>query len=161
MIRKTRTQSERTTNRLGVIRNTNFRTTIKHGTRKSGISEILGYTVGVPRFFEMGREIQTSTEGCGSGNSARRNYPFNLEMLQLADLGLGKLEARTVSNRAAYAALTVGFFSLLRVSEMENMRMRDVKLDRLKGCMYMDVFLTGSKTDQYNQGGRNRLMAIG
>ena len=35
---------------------------------------------------------------------------------------------------------------------MENMRMRDAKLDRPDGCMYMDIFLVGSKTDQYNQG---------
>lgn len=38
--------------------------------------------------------------------------------------------------------------------------MRDVTLDRKEGRMYMDAFLIGRKTDQYNQGGGKRLMEV-
>ena len=85
----------------------------------------------------------------------KRNYPFNLELIHLADIGLGSIEERTMSNKAVYSAMTMGFFFLFRASEMENLRMCDVTLDRQEGCMYLDAFLVGSKTDQYNQGTGN------
>ena len=44
---------------------------------------------------------------------------------------------------------------------MEGLWMCDVNLDRREVCVYLDVFLAGRKTYQYNQGDRKSLMGIG
>ena len=80
--------------------------------------------------------------------------------MRLTDLGIGATETHTANNRAISSEMIMGFFFLLRVSEMVKLRMRDIKLDRMDGCMYLDLFLTGSKTDQYNQGDHKRLVEI-
>ena len=84
----------------------------------------------------------------------KRNRPFNLELLHLTDIELGPVEGRIKEGNAIYASLAMCFAFLFRMGEMENLRMRDVSLGRKEGCVYLDVFLTGGKTDQYNQGDR-------
>ena len=69
-------------------------------------------------------------ESVSRRNVVKRNYPFNLELLRLTDIGLGPIEERSANDKAVYSALTMGFFFMFRVSEMEGLGMCDVNLDR-------------------------------
>ena len=57
----------------------------------------------------MDRKVQTSTEERGPKNAVKRNCPCNLELLRLADIGLGEMDRRTVRNKAVYSELAACF----------------------------------------------------
>ena len=133
------------------------------GTTRSKVSAIRYWDIfpGYPDFAKWSGRYKQVLKSISRKDAANRNYPFNLELLHLADLELGTVEERSKENKAIYATLKMGFFFLFRMKEMENLRMRDVRLGRKDGCAFLDAFLVGSKTDQYNQGDRKRLMEIG
>ena len=116
---------------------------------------------GFPDFPKWDGRYKQVLRSVARKNTIKRNYPFNLELLRLTDIDLGPIEERSAHDKAVYDALTMGFFFLFRASEMEGLRMCDVNLDRQDGIVHLNVFLTGSKTDQYNQGDSKRLMEIG
>ena len=133
------------------------------GTIRSKISAIRYWNIlsGYPDFAKWSGRYKQVLKSITRKDAVKRNYPFNLELLHLADLELGTAGERIKENKAIYATLAMGFFFLFRMKEMENLRMCDVSLGRKDGCTFLDVFLVGSKTDQYNQGDRKRLMEIG
>ena len=100
---------------------------------------------------------------------ARRNYPFNLELTNWiysdfgSPIGLDSFGGGT-DNSVKFelcAAMTIGFFFLLRVSELENLRMRDIRISTENNQSFLTLFLEGSKTDRYNQGDFKRLGQVG
>ena len=60
-----------------------------------------------------------------------------------------------------FAATGVGFFYLLRVGEISNLRMKDIRIEREGTSTYLNLHIRGSKTDQYNLGGQKRVGEVG
>ena len=69
------------------------------------------YTSRVPRFPKWTGRYKQVLESVSRKNAVKRNYPFNLELLHLADVGLGSTDGRTANNKSAYSALAMGFSS--------------------------------------------------
>ena len=100
---------------------------------------------------------------------AKRNYPFNLELMTWVYREFGhpikeEIEGGMGCPPSKYelcAAMTLGFFFLLSIGELGNLRMRDVRIEVEEGKLYLALFLGGGKTDQYNQGEFKRLEEVG
>ena len=97
-----------------------------------------------------------------------RNYPFNLELMSWIYRDFGHPITEDTLGGDHYsskfelcAAMTIGFFFLLRVSELGNLRMRDIRIGQENGISFLTLFLAGSKTDQYNRGDFKRLEKVG
>ena len=136
---------------------------VRVGTIRSKISAIRYWNVlsGYPDFSKRAGRYKQVLKSIARKLVVKRNYPFNLELLQITNQKLGEPDSRTTEQNAILAALLVGFFFLIRVSEIENLRACDAKIEKQEDGWYLESFLTGSKTDQYNQGDRKRLKEVG
>ena len=99
---------------------------VQVGTIRSKISAIRYWDIlsGYPDFSKWTGRYKQVLKSISRKRVAKRNYPFNSELLQMANSRLGETESRTANQKAIFAALVIGFFSPLRVSEMENSRVR-------------------------------------
>ena len=50
-----------------------------------------------------------------------------------------------VRNNELFAAMCIGFFFLLRISEIEGLRMKDVRIAHQDGKSYLTVYIMGGK----------------
>ena len=99
----------------------------------------------------------------------RRNYQFNLELMfwtnrnvtALTDWQTLDKAALCLQNNELFSAMRIGFFLLLRISAIEGLSMKDVRIAREDGKSYLTIFVAGGKTDQYNQGDFKRLEEVG
>ena len=84
---------------------------IQARTVRSKVSAIRYWAVlsGFPDFPKWDGRYKQVLKIAPRRNVAKRNYPFNLELLHLADIGLGHIEERSAHDKAVYSALTVGF----------------------------------------------------
>ena len=66
-----------------------------------------------------------------------------------------------LQNNELFSAMCTGFFFLLRVSEIEGLRMKDVRIAHEDGGSFLTIFIAESKTDQFNQCDFKRLDEAG
>ena len=108
------------------------------------------FLVGMPD-FTLGGGRYTQVLKCMRRNSrVQRKKPVTLEMLTYVDSLRQPEDHQSIG---ISCAATVGFFFLLRVSELEKLRWIDVSLfiDQ-DGDACLRLTLPQSKTDQYNEG---------
>ena len=82
---------------------------------------------------------------------ARRNYPFNLELISWIreqydfcnDHGKEVAESAIMVRYEMYSALTIGFFYLLRVCEIENLRTMGVRIPHEEGKYFLTIYIKG------------------
>ena len=93
----------------------------------------------------------------------RRNYPFNLELMLRAKKNvttctewqtLNKSDSRRL-NDELFSAMRIGLFFLLRISEIECLRMRDVRIAQQEGESYLTVFIVGGNGSVQSRGASN------
>lgn len=110
----------------------------------SGLSDFAKEGV---RYKEVQKSLMRST-------SVNREIPFGLELLQWAydqSILIGGLDSPVQDE--LFCASTLGFYYLLRVSEIEGLRMKDVRLSIYEdGDTTLTIRIISSKTDQYNEG---------
>ena len=66
---------------------------------------------GYPDFPKWTGRYEQVLKRVARKNAVKRNYPFNLELLHMEDVGLGRTEGRTTNNKSGYSALAMGFSS--------------------------------------------------
>ena len=141
---------------------------IKASTVRNKVSSLRYWHIlaGYPDFGKWSCMYKQVLNSIAKGDTTLRNYPFNLELMKWAKEEVstpGKHpESRLNSTGAGiFAAVSVGFFFLLRINEIENLRMKDIRIERDGGVVFLNLHIKGSKTDQYNLGDQKRLGEVG
>ena len=141
---------------------------LKAGTMRGKISAVRYWHLlaGLPDFSKWCGRCKQILKSIEKESTAQRNYPFNLELILYAKNEIiGRREVDQPAEREEglelYASMTTGFFYLLRVSELEGLRMKDVRIEKEDGVTFLNLHIKGSKTDQYNAGDQKRLGEVG
>ena len=86
-------------------------------------------------------------ELCATEKNPKAKDPFELEFFERIE---AMVPLDVVENRRLMFCMTVAFSAFLRISELMNLRKRDIRVDL--GMGRMEIFIMRSKTDQYGQG---------
>ena len=122
---------------------------------------------GFPDFSKRSGRYKQVLKSVGEDDITMRNYPFNLELTQWVKDEVATRKADGISrpetNHGAeqFAAMAVGFFYLLRVGEIDNLRMKDSGIETEGAVTFINLHIQGRKTDQHNVGDKKRVMEVG
>ena len=117
---------------------------------------------GLSAFAKEGGRYKEVLKSLMRGTSVNRKIPFGLDLLQWAyeqSVVAGGLDSNVQDE--LLCASTLGFYYLLRVGEIEGLRMKDIRLNiDDDGDTTLTIHIISSKTDQYNDGAFKTLKSV-
>ena len=116
---------------------------------------------GLDDFTKFGGRYQQVLKGMRREHKTNRKIPFSVDMIDWIYTHYLAVDMANTARAELYAATVIGFFFLLRVGELENLRRSDVTLAKDENNDdVITVIIRHSKTDQYNAGNYKTLKAI-
>ena len=90
-----------------------------------------------------------------------QKLPYNMDLLDWVYQNLVRKSPLTPRIKETWAGLTLGFFFLLRASEIRQLRQKDIEVGLENGRRKLTIFIYQSKTDQSQRGCFRTLVETG
>ena len=116
---------------------------------------------GLGDFTKFGGRYLQVLKGMKRQRRVSRKIPFSLDMAEWMYRNFLAPDMANQMRIELYTATVLGFFFLLRIGELEKLRMSDVQLGRGEDLNeIITIHIRNSKTDQFNEGDFKTLSAI-
>ena len=131
----------------------------KAGTLRTKIAAVRFFHLihGKLDFSKGGTRIQTLLKGIEKREIPNAKRPFNIELLEW--MKREKEKEKFEENEKVYMAAVIGFFFLLRVSEIANITRDDVSIEDTPRGKRLVLVIRKSKTDQSGMGVTRALLS--
>ena len=125
---------------------------LRASTIRGKVSAILFFhlVMGKNDFTRAGARWEFLIKGLDTVNkTVNRRLPYNTELLEFGRKKL-LIDSPSSDHRfdRAWVATLVGFMFLLRASELDALRVKDITFGEHEGARYVGIFIRKSKTDQ-------------
>ena len=116
---------------------------------------------GLDDFGKFGGGYEQVMKRLRRHHKTTRKIPFSVEMLTWIFEEYLQKGPGIQSRVELYTGAILGFFRLLRIGELQNLRMSDIRMGRDgKNNECVTIIISNSKTDQFNEGDFKTLQAV-
>ena len=112
-------------------------------------------------FTKFGHRFQTIVRSYRRSRPTAKKSPMSTDMLRYLYRGHIHASGRKLADLKNWPAMDLGFFFLLRSSEMRPLSRRDVLLGLGNNCPFVTIYIRQSKNDQSNRGTFRTLYSVG
>ena len=135
----------------------------KAGTLKTKVAAVRYFHVihGKGDFLIVGARVKALIKGVEKRERPNSKRPFNIELLEKMLAEVEMEERKNFEHDQLYVAAVIGFFFLLRVSEIGEIRGGDIRLEETSKGGRIVLLIRQSKTDQAGYGITRALMETG